>query len=123
MKILLVMGGFFTLAFFVFHALFWKLFNWNEDLKTLSPLNRGVMQILNLCLMVVFLVFGLLSIFHPDEMLSTALGAGLLSGIAGLWFFRAILQIVFFKLKSRISIMFFWLFLLGGLLYAVPLIA
>ena len=123
MKTLVTIGGVFALAFFVFHVFFWKLFDWNEDLKKVSQINKGVMQVLNLCLMVVFLIFGYVSIFHADEMLATGLGNALLGGIAALWFLRAIQQIIFFGLKSGLSITFFAIFLLGSALYMVPLMA
>ncbi|NNE66068.1 MAG: hypothetical protein HKN33_05830 [Pyrinomonadaceae bacterium] len=123
MKTLIVIGGVFALGFFVFHVFFWKLFNWKQELSKLSSINRGVMQVLNLCLMWLFLVFGYVSLIHTDELISTPLGKTVLLGIALLWFFRAVEQVVFFKLDSAISVGFFLLFLIGTGLYAVPAFA
>lgn len=123
MKTLIVIGGVFALGFFVFHVFFWRLFNWKQELSNLSSINRGVMQVLNLCLMWLFLVFGYVSLIHTDELISTPLGKTVLLGIALLWFFRAVEQVVFFKLDSAISVGFFLLFQIGTGLYAVPAFA
>lgn len=123
MKIPIIIGGFFALAFFVFHIFFWRLFDWKKDLSSLSPVNRAVMQILNLCLMIVFLIFAYVSIFHAGELLTTGLGRAILAGIALVWFLRAIMQIVFFGLRNAVSIAFFMIFLIGTGLYLLPLLA
>ena len=61
-KILLYVGGVFSLFFAVLHLLFWRLGNWQEELPNLSPDNSGIMQMLNVVsiyslLFVVFLSF------------------------------------------------------------------
>ncbi len=47
-KILLYVGGFISLSYVVVHALFWKLFNWNEELARLSTMNKGLMIMLDI---------------------------------------------------------------------------
>jgi hypothetical protein len=42
-KILLSAGGSISLAYAVIHVLFWRLFNWNEELARLSTMNKGLM--------------------------------------------------------------------------------
>ncbi len=118
---LIVIGGLYNLVLAVFHLLFWKLFNWKRDLATLTPLNRAVVQILNLCLTFVFLVFAYISYFHANELLHSKLGRSLLALIATFWFLRAIKQIIFFGLRRKASIAFLILFLIGTGLYSVPL--
>ena len=119
---LVVAGGVYTAVFAVFHLFFWKLFRWRTDLATLTSLNRAIVQILNLCLTFVFVVFAYLSLAHSVELLSTALGRSLLFLIAVFWYLRAIEQVIFFGLRRRLSIAFFVIFLVGGSLYAVPLL-
>ena len=121
MKTLVIIGGFFGLGFFIFHIFFWKLFEWKKDLRSLNSINRGVMQVLNLCLMICFLIFAYVSIFHTDELLTTSLGNSILFGIASLWFLRAIMQPLFFGMKNSISKIFFVIFLIGAGIYAIPL--
>lgn len=119
---LVVAGGVFTAAFAVFHLLFWKLFRWRSDLAALTSLNRAIVQILNLCLTFVFVAFAYLSLVHSAELLSTDLGRSLLFLIAVFWYLRAVEQVIFFGLRRRLSIAFFVIFLVGGSLYAVPLL-
>jgi hypothetical protein len=122
-KTLILVGGFYNLAFAVFHLLFWRIFKWNTDLQRVSFLNRAIMQVLNLCLMWVFVIFGYISLFHADELLSSSLGHALLVLMALFWLFRAIEQIIFFHLKSWGSWLFLAIFLVGALLYAFPCFA
>lgn len=115
-----LLGGVFCLAFVVFHLLFWRLFDWKRDLESLSFINRQVMQILNLCLTFVFLIFAYVSWFHGAELLGTDLGNALLALIAIFWLLRAVEQAVFFGLKNPVSVAFFVTFLVGTALYAYP---
>lgn len=118
---LIVFGGLYNLVLVVFHVFFWKLFDWKQDLATLTPLNRAVMQILNLCLTFVFLVFAYVSFFHTDELLHSRLGRSLLALMAIFWFLRAVEQIIFFGFRRKASIAFSILFLIGTGLYSIPL--
>lgn len=119
-KHLIFVGAFYNLAFFVYHAFFWKLFDWKEDLAKLTPPNNSVMQILNLCLMFVFVIFAYLSAFQTNELLETKLGRAVLLSIAVFWFLRAVEQVVFGGLGATTSIVFFAVFLFGALLYLIP---
>jgi hypothetical protein len=121
-EILVGTGGVFAAAFAVFHLFFWKLFRWKKDLATLSPVNRAIVQVLNLCLVFVFVIFSYVSLVHPVELMETGLGHSMLILIAAFWYLRAIEQVLFFGLRSLLSKMFFVLFLFGGSLYSLPLI-
>lgn len=120
MKILILAGGLFNIAFIVFHVMFWRLFDWPADLKSLTFVNRQVMQILNICLIVAFAIFAYISLIHTTELIETNIGRTLLALIAAFWWFRAVQQIYFFGFKNRISIIFFLIFAGGGFLYAIP---
>lgn len=115
-------GGIYHLGFVVFHLFFWKLFRWREDLASLTSINRAVMQILNLCLTFVFLLFGYLSLFHTPELLASGLGRALLMGIAIFWFLRMIEQVIFFGLRNKLSGAFTVMFLFGSLLYILAIL-
>ncbi len=117
---LIFIGGIFNLLFAVFHLFFWKLFNWKYELKSISIINRNIMQVLNLCLTFVFLIFSYTSIFHTDEMLNTDIGISLTLCISVFWFLRSLEQIIFFKLKTAISWILLILFIAGTLLYGLP---
>jgi len=121
-KSVILAGGIYPVAFAIFHLMFWKLFRWKEDLASLSIINRAVMQILNLCLTFVFLIFAYISIFHVAELLTTGIGKTLLLLIAVFWFLRAIEQIVFFGLKKKRSMTLFAVFVIGAMIYLYPVI-
>jgi hypothetical protein len=119
-SLLIWIGGLYNFAFFIFHIFFWKMFNWGEDLKKLLPINRAVMQVLNLCLMFALLIFAYMSFFHNQEMQSTAIGVSLALFIALFWGIRAILQLVYFSRTKLVSYIFFVIFVIGFLLYLLP---
>ena len=113
-------GGVYNLGFVIFHLFFWKIFNWKKELRLLNAVNKGIIQILNLCLTLVFLFFSYISLFHTSDLTSTSLGKTILFFISIFWFLRAIQQIYFYGLKNRISLIFFMIFGLGGLIYLYP---
>lgn len=122
MNTLIIIGGLIWLAVFVFHLFFWKLFDWKNDLSSLNPLNKAIMQVLNLCLMLVFLIFAYISVFHTDELLTTSLGKSMLVGIVLFGVFRAIEQVIFFDLKHFRSKAVLFVALLGTTIYLIPLV-
>ena len=121
-EILLVIGGIYNLLFAVFHLLFWKIFDWKNDLALLTLVNRAIMQVINLCLTFVFIIFGVISLLHPNQMIGTDLGRTLIFLIAIFWFLRAVEQIIFFKMKNWLSWAFFFVFLIGAWLYSAILL-
>lgn len=122
MEYLIKAGGIYNIALVIFHLLFWRIFNWKDDLRSLSFLNRAIMQVLNLSLTFAFVIFSYISLVHTKELISTSLGQSLLSLIALFLFARSAEQVVFFKLKNWRSMAFFVFFLVGTALYAVPAI-
>lgn len=120
-SVLLLISAVYSMAFAVFHIFFWRLFEWRKDLGRLTFINRSVMQILNLCLIFVFVLFACLAVAHREEMICTALGRSLLAGISLFWLLRMIEQVFFFGLKRPLSIFLTLVFLVGAILYALPL--
>ncbi|MFZ1291114.1 MAG: hypothetical protein WAR79_13545 [Melioribacteraceae bacterium] len=119
---LIFIGGFYNFAFAIFHLLFWRIFNWDKDLKRMNFTNGNILQILNLSLTFVFIIFAFLSILYTQEIISTQLGNSILRLISFFWFFRALQQIYFFGLKNKISVLFFMLFLIGSGIYIYPVL-
>lgn len=120
METLIKAGGIYNIALVVFHLLFWRIFNWKEDLRSLSFLNRAVMQVVNLSLTMVFVLFAYLSLAHSDELLTTPLGNSLLIFMALFWLARSAMQAMFFKLEHWSSVAFLFFFLAGAVLYGIP---
>jgi len=118
---LLLAGGMFHVAFIAFHILFWKIFRWKADLRSLTTINRGIMQILNLRLIYVFLLFAVVSFVFPGALQSTPLGRFLMASISLFWLGRAIEQIVFYGIVRFASVVLFVVCLAGCGLYMLPL--
>ena len=123
MKALIIVGGFYNIGLIVFHLLFWRIFNWEHDLRRVSYLNRATMQVLNISLTFAFIIFSYISLAHTTELLTTSLGHSLLVLMALFWLARSIQQILFYKLHHWGSWAFLFLFLSGCLLYAIPAIS
>ena len=119
---LLIVGGFYHLGFAIFHLFFWRLFNWEKDLTSLTIINRAVMQILNLCLTFVFIVVAYISVFYSTEMLSTNLGKVIIASISLFWLIRFVEQLYFFGLKKLFSIILTILFVAGFIIYLIPVL-
>jgi hypothetical protein len=118
MSALLFSAGLFNLVFAAFHLLFWRLFRWPDELSRLGFANRGIMQVLNLCLTYMFVLMGGVFLLYPAQLQGTDLGRWLLLGMTGFWLVRLIYQPMFFGLRHRPSIVLFAVFSVGVLLHA-----
>lgn len=120
MKNLIYIGGFYCLIFAIFHLAFWKLFDWKNDLPKLKSVNRGVMQVLNLRLTYVFIVVAFISFFFAEDLINTKLGNVILGAVSIFAVMRAIEQLIFWKIE-KIGVAFFFIFLIGAGIFAIPL--
>jgi hypothetical protein len=121
MKTLIIIGGMLWIVCFIFHVMFWRLFDWKNDLETVKKVNKGIIQVLNLCLMLVFLVFAYISLFQTDELLNTNLGRSLIAGMALFGVFRVIEQFIFFDAKLLRSQAVLLGAMLIAIVYSIPL--
>lgn len=120
MKTLVHIGGFYALAFAVFHLAFWKLFDWKNELPKLNPINRGVMQVLNLRLTYLFFVIAFICFFFAEDLIQTKFGNVILGAISLFVMMRAVEQLIFWKIE-KIGVIFFIIFLFGAGIFAAPL--
>lgn len=105
----------YNVAIAVFHAAFWRTFRWSEELPKLHPVNRGVMQVLNLMLIFFLLFLAAIQVRWAGELTTTPLGRTLIGGLAVAWVFRAILQPIFWRsLPAATNGAFVMLFLAGA---------
>jgi len=119
---ILILGGIYNLLIAIFHLSFWRIFNWHQDLKSLRYVNRAVMQILNLSLTFVFFIFAYISFTYTYELLITRLGHSIIASISVFWFLRAFMQVAFFGMKNKVSVLIFIIFLIGGIIYLYPML-
>lgn len=120
MRGLIIFGGIYCLVFAIFHLAFWRLFDWKNELPKLNPINRGVLQVLNIRLTYIFFVVAFFCLFLTDELLTTTLGKFVLGSISLFAVMRAFEQLIFWKVE-KIGIAFFIIFLIGAGIFAVPL--
>lgn len=113
---LLTVCGIFHIGFIIFHIRFRQIFNWDNDLQSISYVNRQIMPILNWCLTFLFIAFTYLMLFESNELLRTSIGRFLLYVITGFWAFRLVLQFVYFGWKSKRSNQFALLLFVGNVL-------
>ena len=120
-SVLLSLAGYYCFAFAAFHMLFWKLFRWKADLQRLTPVNRSIMQVLNIRLTYVFVVVGIAMLLFGEGLLASDLGKFLLGAMSVFWLMRSIEQLVFFDAKALVSTALVLVFVIGAALFAIPL--
>lgn len=120
METIIVICGFYNIAFALFHFGFWKMFKWDSELKKLSFANKAIMQILNIQISYYFILTSIICFLFPTELLSTKLGNYFLIGSSIFWLIRTIQQFVFLRANHyKIHILTF-IFLIGTILFLIP---
>lgn len=118
---MLFVAGLYSLGLAVFHLAFWRLFAWREAIAQLSRVNGAILQVLNLCITVIFLGSAVLVWRHGEALTASALGRELLAFIAFFWLLRALMQPLFFSMRPRASRIITVVFVVGAALHAGPL--
>ena len=121
-EIVLSLCGLYNFVFAIFHILFWKIFNWKEDLKNNSIANRAIIQILNIRLIYIFILMGLSYLFFSEQLMNSTLGQFILVGFFGFWLGRTIEQFIFLRLKSPFVHILTTVFIFGTVLHFIPLL-
>jgi hypothetical protein len=120
-ELLVYLCGLHSLGFAVFHAFFWRLFDWKSELRRVGRVNRGIFQILNLRLIYVFAFAAALCFLYPGELHATRLGRVFLLGGSLFWAGRLLEQFVFLRIDHPLVHLLTVLFALGAVLFALPL--
>lgn len=120
MKKVITIGGFYNILLVLFHAGFWKMFNWNTELEKLDFNNKWVMQILNVHIIYYLLFTTVICFVFKKELLTTKIGKWFLIGTSGFWFIRAIEQFVYWEQGAVSTIVMALFFLLGSALFLIP---
>jgi len=110
------------MLFALFHLFFWKIFNWETELKKLHFSNKAIMQILNLRITYVFLFMSFLYFYYAKEIVTSELGYVIITGMGIFWLGRTIEQFVFFNFRSKRVNMLTIVFLLGTIIHFLPLL-
>ncbi len=121
-------GGVLTVLLAVFHTLFYKRFNWDVDFEKITVLNRRILYTVHMALLLLFFIFGGLSLIYAGELSkSTGLALGFNLLFALFWVWRTLWQFIYFKREKGkkippIGIMFIALFILLIIAYLVPVV-
>jgi len=122
-QLLIQLAGLHSFGFALFHLAFWKLFQWPRALSETNVATRAVTQILNLRLIYVFAGVGAACLVFTDDLLRTPLGNALLGFMSLFWVGRTIEQFVFLRINRPLVHILTALFVLGALLFALPLLS
>ena len=119
-QVMIFLCGVYSLGFAVFHTQFWKIFNWKTDLEKLQPANKAIIQIANIRLIYLFLFVAAICFIFPDELSATTLGNFFLIGMSLFWLGRTIEQFIFVRIKHPMVEMLTFIFILGTIMFAIP---
>lgn len=100
MEIHIEIIGVLLMALGLVHITFPKYFNWKEELKSLSLVNRQLMTIHTFFIALVVFLMGLLCLTSATELIETKLGNTLTLGLSIFWTTRLIIQ--FFGYSSKL---------------------
>ena len=86
-RFLIGAGGIYSLLLSVFHCCFWRwpMLDWKGDLPKLSPINRAVMQMLNVAVIVFLFWLGFVGLAYGTELQQSSLGRSVLMVGAVFW--------------------------------------
>lgn len=85
-------GGALLMALASLHLFFPKYFNWEQELKSLSLINRQMMTIHTFFVALTVLLMGLLCLTSSSELIGTHLGKKISLGLGVFWTIRLLVQ-------------------------------
>jgi hypothetical protein len=100
MQIHLKIIGCLLIALALLHIVFPKYFNWKEELKSLTPINKQMMEIHTFFIALTVLLMGLLCLTSSAELVNTSLGKRISLGFGIFWGIRLVIQ--FFGYSSNL---------------------
>jgi hypothetical protein len=122
METIILLCGIYNIGFAIFHISFWKIFQWDTELKKISFANSGIMQILNVQIIFYFLFVAVVCFVFPTELLTTKFGNYFLGAASLFWFIRTIQQFIFLRANNYKIHILTIIFLAGVVLFALPIL-
>lgn len=115
-----IIGTLLVILAFV-HLIFPKYFNWKNELKTLSLINRQMMTIHTLFIALTVFLMGVLCLTSSNELTETILGKKITLGFGIFWTIRLFIQFFGYsselwrgkRIETSIHILFsiFWIYI------------
>lgn len=84
--------GVLLIALALVHVIFPKYFNWKEELKSLSLINRQMMTVHTFFIALVVFLMGLLCLYSTKELIESKLGKTISLGLGIFWSMRLFIQ-------------------------------
>lgn len=92
--------GILLMVLSLLHVVFPKYFNWKEELKSLSLINRQIMVVHTFFIALMVFLMGLLCLTSATELIETKLGKTISLGLGVFWIIRLFIQ--FFGYSSMV---------------------
>jgi hypothetical protein len=92
MEIHLKIIGFLLVLLALVHVIFPKYFNWKEEFKSLSLINRQMMTVHTFFIALIVFLMGLLCLTSTTELIETRLGKTISLGLGLFWTARLFIQ-------------------------------
>ncbi|RZA18448.1 MAG: hypothetical protein EOP02_20115 [Proteobacteria bacterium] len=121
--LLVQLCGVHSFALALFHLAFWKLFDWKHELKRVALPTRAITQILNLRLTYLFAGISIACFAFTHDLHATPLGRAVLGFMSVFWVGRTVEQFVFLRLNRPAIHLLTAVFVLGAVLFALPLLS
>ena len=84
--------GILLMALALVHIIFPKYFNWEEELKSLSLINKQMMTVHTFFIAITVFMMGLLCLSSTNELIETKLGKTICLGFGIFWLLRLLIQ-------------------------------
>lgn len=91
--------GILLIVLSMIHLIFPKYFNWKEELKDLSLMNRQMMKVHTFFIALVVFLIGALCLHSYEDLIQTKLGKTISLGIGFFWFIRLCFQLFVYSNK------------------------
>jgi len=127
MEIHLKIIGILLMTLALIHIFFPNYFNWKEELKSLSLINRQMMSVHTFFIALVVFLIGILCLTSATDLIQTRLGKAISFGFGVFWTARLFFQLFIYspklwkgkKFETTIHIIFilFWTYLSGVFLW------
>ncbi len=92
MEIHLKIIGILLIILALIHVIFPKYFNWKDDLKPLTLINRQMMHVHTFFIALTVLLMGILCFTSSEDLVTTHLGKRISLGLGIFWFIRLLFQ-------------------------------
>jgi len=99
MEIHLKIIGSLLIVLALVHAIFPKYFNWDNELQSLSLVNRQMMQVHTFFIALTVLMMGIFCLTSAEEIISTPLGKKIALGLGIFWLLRLFIQFFWYSPK------------------------